>query len=137
MGAYSFTSGVSVKTTGMFWNVFFWLCNLCLQSCGAPLIVTCQKSDFIRVSTDKHLFNEFQMSTRFFWIRFFISTSFLFSAQVSAASDREKDGSTRSPGRRALVLAEQAAGMWRTINPLFPSRKPYPGLRAAAVSTRG
>lgn len=46
MGAYSFTSGVSVKTTGMFWKVFFRLCHLYLQACGAPLIVTSQKSVF-------------------------------------------------------------------------------------------
>lgn len=47
---------------GMFFSGF----ATCVYSlCGAPPIVTCQKSVFIRVSADKHLFNEFQMSTQF------------------------------------------------------------------------
>lgn len=41
------------------WNVvecFFWLCNLCLSSCGGHSFVTCHESVFICVSTELHTF---------------------------------------------------------------------------------
>lgn len=53
-----------------------------------------------------------------------------------AVSDREKDGSTRSPGRRALVLTEQAAGMKRKINPSFPESQTIARLKRSCNHQR-
>lgn len=53
-----------------------------------------------------------------------------------AVSDRETDGSTRSPARRALVLEEQAAGMKRKINPSFPKSQTIRRLKQSSNHQR-
>lgn len=73
----------------------------------------------------------------FFWLRRFQiknsvcqSSSFLYSCfpQVLTVSVQEKEGRARRLGRRDPVLAVQAAGMKRKINPTFPNSQTIPKL---------
>lgn len=55
-GGILFTSGMSVKTTGMFWNVFSGFATCVYSLVGDHSFVTCHKSVFISVSTELHTF---------------------------------------------------------------------------------
>lgn len=55
-GGILFTPGVSVKTTGMFWNVFSGFATCVYNLVGDHSFVTCHKSVFISASTELHTF---------------------------------------------------------------------------------
>lgn len=113
--------------------------NLCLESCGAPLIVTRQKSGFYpQLNTSLMSFQTMAQSSYFGFSAVVLISVFLLPPGVGCKRGKSKgDGSGRSAARRALVLAERAAGMKRKINPPFfspPSHKPYPGLNGAVIT---
>lgn len=135
-----FTSGVSLKTTGM----FFWLRNLCLTPFGGHSFVTClvlsmcqQTFHGMLPSSDDFLSRYvllFSFDLGYRWLQSKSRNSkaqvsfYSFPLQVLTVRVQEKEGRARILGRRDPVLAAHAAGMKRKINPSFPNSQTIPKL---------
>ncbi len=148
-GGILFTSGVSVKTTGMFWNVFSGFAA-CVYSLAAATLLQPVITLFLSLCQQNYTpFNGVLLTSPddcyfvFLWFTFFWATNcynqkpwlpkfkFLFilvPPQVLTVRVQGKEGRARSLGRRDPVLAAHAAGMKRKINPSFPNSQTIPEL---------
>lgn len=134
MGAYSLTSGVSVKTTGMFWNVFSRLRKPVFRVLRGATY--CDLSEVCFLSAAKHLFNELSNESSILLLWFFSSRpNFCFSPptrrrlrarQKKRGRERQEPGQESSGPRRASSWYEA-----ENKSPLFfpPESQTVPRLK--------